>query len=102
MKRRVFILEAATAGAVSGAVIAHANPRPQESSSTKSRPAEQILSELVRQRFADRLSDEQMATVERQIAGNLRAIESLSKVRLTNADEPVLFPSDIYRQEAVR
>jgi hypothetical protein len=47
-----------------------------------------ILLELVKKRYGDRLSEEQIAEVEKQLAKNLETAESLRSVELENGDEP--------------
>ena len=46
------------------------------------------LLELVKQRYGKRLTDDQIAEVEKQINRNLETAKSLHSVELTNADEP--------------
>jgi len=47
-----------------------------------------VFLELVRQRYGDRLTDEQLAEVEKQLTRGLQIAEELRKVELLNADEP--------------
>jgi hypothetical protein len=47
-----------------------------------------ILLDLVKKRYGDRLTDEQMADVEKQLTRNLETAESLRSVELENGDEP--------------
>ena len=47
-----------------------------------------ILLELVRKRYGDRLTDEQIAAVEKQVATNLENAKGLRSVELENGDEP--------------
>lgn len=46
------------------------------------------LLELVKQRYGKRLTDEQIAEVEKQINRNLETAKELHSVELTNGDEP--------------
>jgi hypothetical protein len=46
------------------------------------------LFELVRARYGDRLSAEQLAEVRQGVAGIVEAVQELRRVRLGNADEP--------------
>ncbi len=46
------------------------------------------LLELVKQRYGKRLTDEQIAEVEKQITRNLETAKELHSVELTNGDEP--------------
>jgi len=50
--------------------------------------AAEALGELVRVRYGQFLTAEQLAEVTRQIERNLRSAERLRHVALTNADEP--------------
>jgi len=52
--------------------------------------AAEALGELVRVRYGQFLTAEQLAEVTRQIERNLRSAERLRSVALTNADEPDL------------
>ncbi len=47
-----------------------------------------ILLELVKKRYGNRLTDEQIAEVEKQLKKNLETAESLRSVELENGDEP--------------
>lgn len=47
-----------------------------------------ILLELVRKRYGNRLSEEQLDAVEKQIKNNLESAEKLHSVKLGNEDEP--------------
>ena len=47
-----------------------------------------ILLELVKKRYGDRLTEEQIAEVEKQIKNNLETAEKLRSVELENGDEP--------------
>ena len=47
-----------------------------------------ILLELVKKRYGDRLTEEQIEAVEKQIKNNLETAEKLRSVELENADEP--------------
>lgn len=70
-----------------------APPNPQPSPSPQ--PAQQQPSplalayvEVARLRFGEKLSDEDMTRLRREIVGNLRAADALRAVKLKNADEP--------------
>ena len=47
-----------------------------------------ILLDLVRKRYGDRLTDDQIAEVEKQLKKNLETAEKLRLVELENGDEP--------------
>ena len=47
-----------------------------------------ILLELVKKRYGDRLTEEQIEAVEKQVKNNLDTAEKLRAVELENADEP--------------
>ncbi len=47
-----------------------------------------ILLKLVKKRYGDRLTDEQIAEVEKQLTRNVETAESLCSVELVNGDEP--------------
>ncbi len=47
-----------------------------------------ILLELVKKRYGDRLTEEQIEAVEKQVKNNLDTAEKLRSVELENADEP--------------
>ena len=47
-----------------------------------------ILLELVKKRYGDRLTEEQIEAVEKQVKNNLETAEKLRSVELENADEP--------------
>ena len=53
---------------------------------------------LVRQRYGDRLDDEQLAAVRTSIEAIVQAARALRAVRLTNADEPAQ-PFAAYRAD---
>jgi len=58
---------------------------------------ESLLS-IVRARYGDRLTPEQLADVRRTIEASVRAARALRAVRLGNADEPAA-PFVPYRRE---
>ena len=47
-----------------------------------------ILLELVKKRYGDRLTEEQITQVEKKIKNNLETAEKLRSVELENGDEP--------------
>lgn len=47
-----------------------------------------ILLELVKKRYGDRLTDEQIEAVEKHVKNNLETAEKLRSVELENGDEP--------------
>lgn len=47
-----------------------------------------ILMELVKERYGDRLTPEQLEMVEKQIENNLGTAKKLWEVELENSDEP--------------
>ena len=47
-----------------------------------------ILLELVKKRYGDRLTEEQIEAVEKQVKNNLDTAEKLRSVELENTDEP--------------
>ncbi|HEY9286281.1 MAG TPA: hypothetical protein VIP46_22710, partial [Pyrinomonadaceae bacterium] len=51
-------------------------------------PLALALVEVARLRFGEKLSEEDMTRLRRDIAGNLRAADALRAVKLKNADEP--------------
>ena len=74
---------------------ATAPPNPQPSPSPQPAQQQQQPSplalayvEVARQRFGEKLSDEDVTRLRREIAGNLRAADALRAVKLKNADEP--------------
>ena len=71
---------------------ATAPPNPQPSPSPQQPAAPPPLAvayaEVARVRFGDKLSDEELTRVRRDLAGNVRAADALRAVKLKNADEP--------------
>lgn len=51
-------------------------------------PGSRAMVELVRERWGDRLSEEQMASITRSVEGRLRAAERMREFKLNNWDEP--------------
>lgn len=92
MERRNFLVAAATTTGLAATANADAGNKPVESAD----PADLVF-EIARQRFGAKLTPEQLAVVKAQIAGNLQVGRALAQTPLTNADEPVLAPSSIYR-----
>lgn len=70
---------------------APAPPKPQPSPSpiaTKPSPAAEAYTEVVRTRFGDRLTPEQLDQIRKDMDGNVRAAERLRAIKLKNGDEP--------------
>ena len=65
---------------------------------TKPDPEAGALFEIVRQRYGDRLTREQLDEVSRIVLAQVEAARALRAVRLTNADEPMQ-PFAPYRAE---
>ena len=61
-------------------------------------PEAGALFEIVRQRYGDRLTREQLDELARIVQAQLEAARALRSVRLTNADEPAQ-PFAPYRAE---
>jgi hypothetical protein len=51
-------------------------------------PETEVLFEIVRQRYAARLTPEQLDELRKIVDGQVKAARALRAVRLTNADEP--------------
>ena len=51
-------------------------------------PETDALFEIVRQRYAARLTPEQLVALRKIVGGQVEAARALRAVRLTNADEP--------------
>jgi hypothetical protein len=56
---------------------------------TKADPEADALFEIVRQRYGDRLTTEQLDEVRKIVQAQVEAARALRAVRLTNADEPM-------------
>ena len=65
---------------------------------TKPDPEAAALFEIVRQRYGDRLTPEQLDEVRKIVRAQLEAARALRAIRLTNADEPMQ-PFAPYRAE---
>ncbi len=65
---------------------------------TKPDPEATALFEIVRQRYGDRLTPEQLDGVRKIVQAQLEAGRALRAMRLTNADEPMQ-PFAPYRAE---
>ena len=61
-------------------------------------PETDALFEIVRQRYGDRLTREQLDEVRKIVGAQVGAARALRAVRLTNADEPMQ-PFSPYREE---
>jgi hypothetical protein len=83
------VAEAQTPPATKEAV---APPNPQPTPSPQQPPAPSPLAlayaEVARLRFGEKLSEEELARLRREMAGNLRAADALRAVKLKNSDEP--------------
>lgn len=67
------------------------NPQPTPSPSPQQQPPSPLALaylEVARLRFGEKLSEEEMSRMRRDIVGNLRAADALRAVKLKNADEP--------------
>lgn len=67
------------------------NPQPTPSPQQQPPPPSPLalaLVEVARLRFGEKLSDEDMTRLRRDIVGNLRSADALRAVKLRNADEP--------------
>lgn len=71
---------------------ATAPPNPQPTPSPQQPPPPSPLAlaytEVARLRFGEKLSEEELTRLRRDMAGNLRAADALRAVKLRNADEP--------------
>jgi len=56
---------------------------------TKPDPEADALFEIVRQRYVDRLTQEQLGELSRIVRAQVEAARALRAIRLTNADEPM-------------
>lgn len=68
-----------------------APPNPQPSPAPQQQPPSPLALayvEVARLRFGEKLSDEDMTRLRRDVAGNLRSADALRAVKLKNADEP--------------
>jgi hypothetical protein len=65
---------------------------------TKPDPEADALFAIVRQRYGDRLTPEQLEELSRIVQGQVEAARALRSIRLTNADEPMQ-PFAPYRAE---
>jgi hypothetical protein len=61
-------------------------------------PEAEALFEIVRQRYGDRLTQEQLDELSRIVQAQVEAARALRAMRLTNADEPMQ-PFAPYRAE---
>ena len=71
---------------------ATAPPNPQPSPSPQQPPPTSPLAlayaEVARLRFGEKLSEEELTRLRRDIGGNLRSADALRAVKLKNSDEP--------------
>lgn len=63
------------------------SPSPQQPQQPPS-PLALAYLEVARLRFGEKLSEEEMTRLRREINGNLRSADALRAVKLKNADEP--------------
>jgi hypothetical protein len=97
MNRRDFIVVTAVAGSV---VVAPPALGQDEKQKKEPAPADvDAIMQLVRQKYADRLTDDQTAEIRQEVTANFRSAAALARFQLKNGDEPVLPPSDLYRLE---
>ena len=70
--------------------VAPPNPQPTPSPQQPQPPSPLALAlvEVARLRFGEKLSEEDMTRLRRDIVGNLRSADALRAVKLKNADEP--------------
>ena len=70
--------------------VAPPNPQPSPSPQQPPPPSPLALAytEVARLRFGEKLSEEELTRLRRDIVGNLRAADALRAVKLKNADEP--------------
>jgi hypothetical protein len=68
------------------------------SEAAKLDPEADALFEIVRRRYGDRLTPDQLNELRKIVAGQLEAARALRAVTLTNADEPMQ-PFAPYRTE---
>ena len=70
--------------------VAPPNPQPTPSPQQQQPPSPLALAytEVARLRFGEKLSEEELTRLRRDIVGNLRAADALRAVKLRNADEP--------------
>lgn len=68
------------------------NPQPTPAPAAQQQqppsPVAESYAEVARARFGRHLSPEEFERVRRDLGGNVRAAEALSRAKLTNADEP--------------
>ena len=71
--------------------VAPPNPQPTPSPSPQQQPPSPLALaylEVARLRFGEKLSEDEMTRLRRDIVGNLRSADALRAVKLKNADEP--------------
>ena len=66
------------------------NPQPTPANATQNAPSPvgEAYAEVVRLRFGEKLSADELARVKRDIEGNVRTAERLRASKLKNSDEP--------------
>jgi hypothetical protein len=64
------------------------SPSPQPQQQQPPSPLALAYLEVARLRFGEKLSEEEVTRLRRDIGGNLRAADALRAVKLKNADEP--------------
>jgi hypothetical protein len=64
------------------------NPQPTPTPQSAPSPVTEAYAEVVRLRFGEKLSADELARVKRDIEGNVRTAERLRAFKLKNADEP--------------
>ena len=83
-------LDLPSPGAIAPPAVPPAPQQPEPS------PLARTLAEAIRLRYGDRLSAEDLKTITAGIESRLQGLERLSRVPLTNADEPD-FVFSVYR-----
>ena len=65
-------------------------PAPLDTTAAAKGPSEEAkaLAEVLRQRYPDRLTSEELSSVTKDFDGDLAGIKALRGVKLANADEP--------------
>jgi hypothetical protein len=69
--------------------VAPPNPQPSPSPQPPApSPLALAYTEVARLRFGEKLSEEELTRLRREVVGNLRAADALRAVKLKNSDEP--------------
>jgi hypothetical protein len=108
MQRRDFLTASAGAGALAlpGSLAAQpakeAKPAKNDERAKEAEPLSEaeLLVMIARRQYGERLDEEQFEFVRREIVGNWHGARAAARLALGNGDEPVLFPSSVYRWEA--